>query len=333
MPTDTELVPVSTTAPVPVTEIDISQKVYTIRGEKVMLDTDLAEIYGYTVKAMNQQVKRNKERFPEDFIFRLTREETDSVRSQFVTSPNGSFFEGQDGGRRYLPYAFTEQGVYMLATVLKGELASSQSIAIMRAFRAMRTYIQQNPLLITQAELKAITARQDKTDEKLEALQKTVDELGKNFISGENIQEFIILNGQKFEADVAYTSIYAQARKSIFVVDDYVSIKTLQLLSKKNSGVAVTLATDNKAKASERLTTAEVTDFNTEYPTLTIKPNTICHDRMIVLDYKLPTEKVYMCGASSKDAGAKLCAINELQMRSLVYSTVDKILAQPDKTL
>ncbi len=326
MPTDTELIPVSASVPVPVpvTEIDISQKVYTIRGEKVMLDFDLAEIYGYSVKAMNQQAKRNKERFPEDFMFQLSEQEHNILRSQFVTANPMS---------RSRPYAFTEQGVYMLATVLKGELASSQSIAIMRAFRAMRTYIQQNPLLITQAELKAITARQDKTDERLDALQKTVDELGKNFISGENIQEFIILNGQKFEADVAYTSIYAQAKASIFVVDDYVSIKTLQLLSKKISGVAVTLATDNKAKASERLTAAEVTDFNTEYPTLPIKPNTICHDRMIVLDYKLPTEKVYMCGASSKDAGAKLCAINELQMCSLVYSTVDKILAQPDKTL
>ncbi len=322
MPTETELVPVS--APAPVTEIVISQKVYTIRGEKVMLDIDLAEIYGYTVKAMNQQVKRNKERFPEDFMFQLSEQEHNILRSQFVTANPMS---------RSRPYAFTEQGVYMLATVLKGELASSQSIAIMRAFRAMRTYIQQNPMLITQAELKAITARQDRTDERLDALQKTVEELGKNFISGENIREFIILNGQKFEADVAYTSIYAQAKASIFVVDDYVSIKTLQLLSKKNPGVAVTLATDNKAKASERLTAAEVTDFNTEYPTLTIKPNGICHDRMIVLDYKLPTEKVYMCGASSKDAGARLCAINELQMHSLVYSTVDRMLAQPDKTL
>lgn len=101
----------------------IQNKVYTIRGQQVMLDADLAEIYGYEVKALNQQVKCNISRFPEDFMFQLTRNEIESVKSQFVTSPSNNFFEGQDGGRRKLPYAFTEQGIYMLATVLRGELA------------------------------------------------------------------------------------------------------------------------------------------------------------------------------------------------------------------
>ena len=121
-----------------ITTDDISSKVYIIRGQQVMLDKDLAEIYGYEVKKLNQQVKRNIERFSEDFMFRLSNSEIDSVRSQIVTSRKKDFFAGQEGGRRYLPYAFTEQGIYMLATVLRGELAEQQSIFIMRTFREMR---------------------------------------------------------------------------------------------------------------------------------------------------------------------------------------------------
>ena len=111
-----------------ITTDDIRSKVYIIRGQQVMLDKDLAEIYGYEVKKLNQQVKRNIERFPEDFMFRLSNGEIDSVRSQIVTSRKKDFFAGQEGGRRYLPYAFTEQGIYMLATVLRGKLAEQQSI-------------------------------------------------------------------------------------------------------------------------------------------------------------------------------------------------------------
>ena len=117
---------------------DIKNKVHMIRGQQVMLDYDLAKIYGYEVKRLNEQVKRNISRFPEDFMFQLTREEIESVKSQNATSRNNNLFEGQEGGRRKLPYAFTEQGIYMLATVLRGELAEQQSIFIKRAFKEMR---------------------------------------------------------------------------------------------------------------------------------------------------------------------------------------------------
>ena len=125
----------------------IRSKVYILRGQQVMLDQDLAEIYGYQVKNLNQQVKRNLTRFPEDFMFQLTKEEVELVKSQFVTSRNINYFEGQEGGRRKLPHAFTEQGIYMLATVLRGELAEQQSIFIMRTFREMRHYIKVNYLI------------------------------------------------------------------------------------------------------------------------------------------------------------------------------------------
>ena len=127
----------------------IRSKVYILRGQQVMLDQDLAEIYGYQVKNLNQQVKRNLTRFPEDFMFQLTKEEVELVKSQFVTSRNINYFEGQEGGRRKLPDAFTEQGIYMLATVLRGELAEQQSIFIMRTFREMRHYISQNQQFVT----------------------------------------------------------------------------------------------------------------------------------------------------------------------------------------
>ena len=131
-----------------VNEQTIKDKIYNIRGQQVMLDFDLAEIYGYEVKRLNEQVKRNIERFPEDFMFQLTRVETEFVKSQFATSRRVNLFSGQSGGSRKLPYAFTEQGIYMLATVLKGELAEAQSIALIRIFKKMKDYITSNDYLI-----------------------------------------------------------------------------------------------------------------------------------------------------------------------------------------
>ena len=138
---------------------NIQNKVYVLCGQQVMLDYDLAEIYGYEVKRLNEQVKRNIARFPEDFMFQLTKDEIDFVKSQIATSRNRNMYEGQEGGRRKPPYAFTEQGIYMLATVLRGELAEQQSIFIMRAFREMRHYIKQNQQFVTQSEMRLVTAK------------------------------------------------------------------------------------------------------------------------------------------------------------------------------
>ena len=168
----------------------IRSKVYILRGQQVMLDRDLAEIYGYEVKKLNQQVKRNIERFPEDFMFQLATSEIESVRSQIVTSRKNDFFAGQEGGRRYLPYAFTEQGIYMLAAVLRGELAEQQSIFIMRTFREMRHYISQNQQFVTRNEMDLLTAkvgtiteRQDRMEKKVDSIQKDVTILADNFIT------------------------------------------------------------------------------------------------------------------------------------------------------
>ena len=325
----------------------IRSLVYTIRGQQVMLDSDLAEIYGYELRAMNQQVKRNIERFPEDFMFQLTKDEVELVKSQIVTSRDNTFFSGQEGGRRKLPYAFTEQGIYMLATVLKGELAVQQSVFIMRAFKEMRHYIMQNQQFVTHSEMNLVTARvseiavqtvglidhQKQTDKKLEDIQKSIDLINDNFVSDKDYRNFVIYKGQKFEADAAYIDIYRQAQKSIYVIDDYMNVKSLELLSQKKTDVEVILFTENKHGANGFLTNALITDFNNQYPSLRIKPNPDWHDRLIVLDYNLPTERVFHCGASSKDAGNKICAINEFDKKESIHKIIDDMLSVPDKAI
>ena len=319
---------------------DIRSKVYIIRGQQVMLDQDLAEIYGYQVKNLNQQVKRNLTRFPEDFMFQLTKEEVELVKSQFVTSRNIGYFEGQEGGRRKLPYAFTEQGIYMLATVLRGELAEQQSIFIMRTFREMCHYISQNQQFVTRNEMDLLTAkvgtiteRQDRMEKKVEFIQKDVTILADNFITDKDKKDFVIYKGQKLEADIAYIEIYQQAKKSIYVVDDYMNAKSLQHLSQKADGVEVILFTENGKGGRGFLTNSLVTDFQNEYPTIRIKPNPDCHDRLIVIDYGEETEKVYHCGASSKDAGKKLCAINQITETAIIHPVIDRLLLLPDKQI
>lgn len=312
-----------------------------------MLDYDLAEIYGYEVKRLNEQVKRNVTRFPEDFMFQLTKDEIpeDFLKSQIATL-------NENGNKRglhikKLPYAFTEQGIYMLATVLRGEIAEQQSIFIMRAFREMRHYIKQNQQFVTQAEMRLVTAKvseisvqvagvvdwKNKAEDRFDSIQRSIDTLNENFVSDKDFKNFVIYKGQKFEADAAYIDIYQQAKKSIYVVDDYVNTKTLQLLSQKQAGVEVILFTENGHGRRGFLTTAVVNDFIQEYPPLRIKPNADCHDRLIVLDYGLPTEQAYHCGASSKDAGKKLCAINVILETSMIHPVIDKLLLAPDKQI
>ena len=312
-----------------------------------MLDYDLAELYGYEVKRLNEQVKRNIARFPDDFMFQLTKDEipVNCSKSQIATLNQNKNTRGNN--IKKLPYAFTEQGIYMLATVLRGALAEQQSIFIMRAFREMRHYIKQNQQFVTQSEMRLVTAKvseisvqvagvvdwKNKAEDRFDSIQKSIDTLNENFVSDKDFKNFVIYKGQKFEADAAYIDIYQQARKSIYVVDDYVNTKTLQLLSQKRTGVEVVLFTENGHGKRGFLTTAVVNDFMQEYPPLRIKPNADCHDRLIVLDYGLPTEQAYHCGASSKDAGKKLCAINVILKSSMIHPVIDELLLASDKKI
>lgn len=202
----------------------VQNLIYTIRGQQVMLDSDLAELYGYEVKRLNEQVKRNINRFPEDFMFQLKLEEADNLKSHFATS--------SWGGKRKLPYAFTEQGIYMLATVLRGELAEQQSIYIMRAFREMRHFLANNKLMferIKSIELKQLEY-QKYSDEKF-------DEIFHYIADHEESEQKIFFSGQIFDAFNLLASIIRQAEREIVLIDGYVDIDTLNILSKKKEGV------------------------------------------------------------------------------------------------
>ena len=330
-----------------ITTGDIRSKVYIIRGQQVMLDKDLAELYGYEVKRLNEQVKRNISRFSEDFIFQLNKEEIPEKfsKSQIATLNEKSNRQGSN--IKKMPFAFTEQGIYMLATVLRGELAEQQSIFIMRTFREMRHYIKQNQQFVTRSEMELLASKvteisvqtaglidkQKQTDQNVDLIQKNVEQLSENFILEKDVKNFVICKGQKLEADIAYIGIYQQAKKSIYVVDDYMNAKSLQHLSQKADGVEVILFTENGKGGRGFLTNSLVTDFQNEYPPIRIKPNPDCHDRLIVLDYCEETERVYHCGESSKDAGKKLCAINQITETAIIHPVIDRLHSLQDKQI
>ena len=291
---------------------DITSLIYTIRGLQVMLDYDLAVLYGYEVKRLNEQVKRNIGRFPADFMFQLTKEEVMMVKSQFATSPDSGFYSGQEGGRRKPPYAFTEQGIYMLATVLKGEVAEKQSIFIMRAFREMRRFIANNALLfekVSDIELKQLQY-QKSTDERFDKVFQYIENHAES-------EQKIFFDGQIYDAFSLITSIIQKAQREIILIDGYVDVGTLNILAKKNTGVDVKVYT----YASARLTNTDVANFNAQYPNLTVKKTQIFHDRFIILDGK----SAYHAGASLKDAGRKCFGISLLADPGLITDLLNRL--------
>ena len=291
---------------------DFGNRIYTIRGKQVMLDYELAALYGYEVRALNQQVKRNIERFPDDFMFQLTKEEVEGVKSQFVISPFSNFYAGQEGGRRKPPYAFTEQGIYMLATVLKGKVAEQQSIFIMRAFREMRQFISNNALLfqkISHIELKQLEY-QKSTNEKLEKVFQYIEDQTES-------KQKIFFDGQIYDAFSFITSIVQKAQNEIILIDGYVDVGTLNILAKKNATVDVKIYT----YASASITNNDIVNFNAQYPTLTVEKTQIFHDRFIILDGKT----VYHIGASLKDAGKKCFAISLLEDTENAMNLINRL--------
>ena len=212
------------------------------------------------------------------------------VKSQIATSPNYNFYTGQNGGRRKQPYAFTEQGIYMLATVLKGAVAEQQSIFIMRAFREMRQFIANNALLfekVSHIELKQLEY-QKSTDEKFDKVFQYINDHAES-------EQKIFFDGQIYDAFSLITSIMQKAKKEIILIDGYVDVDTLNILAKKNSGVDVRIYT----YAGTQLANRDVANFNAQYPPLTVKKTKVFHDRFIILDEKT----AYHVGASIKDAG------------------------------
>ena len=285
-----------------ISNLQIEKKIFVIRGVQVMIDRDIAELYGVETKVLNQAVKRNIQRFPQEFMFQLSREEIDSVKSQFVTSRN-NIFSGQEGGTRKLPYVFTEQGCAMLSAVLKSDTAVQVSIQIMKAFVSMRHFVQSNSEIF--AELKSIRHHQIETDVHLNESDKKIDQLF-TLMDKYNVKDIqgIFFQGQIFDAYAKFESFIQAAKKEIVLIDGYVDLSVLQRLAKRQKGVNVTIYTDPKTK----LTAQDVQTFNAQYPTLTLNYTRKMHDRFMIIDNKV----LYHIGASLKDLGKKCFAFEIL---------------------
>ena len=295
----TEIIPVVTDMK------DIKSLIYVVRGQQVMLDSDLAMLYQVETKVFNQAVSRNIERFPENFRFQLTKEEFDSLRSQIATS-NGR------GGRRYRPYMFTEQGIAMLSGVLKSEVAVQISIRIMNTFVEMRHFIANNALLfekVSHIELKQLEY-QKSTDERFDKVFQYIEDHAE-------AEQKVFFDGQIYDAFSLITSIIQKAQNEIILIDGYVDVDTLNILAKKNAGVDVKIFT----YASARLTNTDAANFNAQYPTLTVTKTQVFHDRFIILDGKL----AYHIGASIKDAGKKCFGISLLEDPGMVTDLLNRL--------
>lgn len=306
-------------------ETTMKSKIYYIRGQKVMLDFELAEIYGYETRAFNQQVKRNNEKFDDDFMFQLTDDEVDELsRSQNVTLNRGT---GRGSNIKYKPYVFTEQGIYMLMTVLRGELAVKQSKALIRMFKQMKDFIVENQDFITSKELLQIAVQTNQNTKDIATLNNKISTLATkedlkkvmdNFIDPDTYKHFLLMSGDKIEADVAYTKIYKSAKKSIYVIDNYIGLKTLELLRAAKDNVEIIVFSDN-VKNKDMLTKNILNDFRKDYPNINLKMKVAgkrYHDRYIAIDYGAENEDFYLCGASSKDAGNKISSITKIEESS-----------------
>lgn len=291
--------------PAAVINADIRSLVYVIRGQQVILDSDLAALYQIETKNFNKAVGRNIERFPEDFRFQLTKEEFDDLRFQIGTSNNR-------GGRRYLPYAFTEQGISMLASVLHSDVAVQASIKIMRAFAEMRRFISNNALLfeqISSIELKQLEY-QKSTNERFDRVFQYIDNHAES-------EQKIFFDGQIYDAFSLLVSIIQKASKEIILIDGYVDVDTLDLLAKKKSGVNVRCYTFSNTTLSKQ----DISKFNAQHATLTVKKTSVFHDRFLLLDGKTS----YHIGASLKDAGKKCFGISLLTDPDMVKELLDRL--------
>ena len=274
----------------------IQNKIIVLRNQQVMIDRDIAELYGVETRVLNQAVKRNIERFPERFMFQLNEKEILFLRSQIVISKTET-----RGGRQYLPYAFTEQGCAMLSAILKSEAAVQASIKIMDAFVAMRHFLQSNAEIFSEMnhikrQLRDTTIHQIEADKRIDELFTRMDRYAIDDTQG------IFFQGQIFDAYAKFESFIAQAQKSIVLIDNYVDLSVLERLAKKNSGVAVTICTTPQT----RLTAQDVQQFNAQYPPLDLKFTTSMHDRFLIID----NSTLYHIGASLKDLGKRCFAFD-----------------------
>ena len=297
---------------------NIENLIHVIRGKQVMLDVDLARLYGVETKRLNEQVKRNIERFPEDFMFQLTREEAESSRSQFATlNEDGELsrsqfatLNGRGHNIKHLPYAFTENGIAMLSSVLRSQQAININIQIMRAFNTMRHFIATNAQVFQRLEViehtqlslvahqEELAAHQTSTDQKLEEVFHRLDE------GAATPKEAIFYEGQFFEARVLLEQIIKTATKRVIIIDGYIDAATFEMLDVRAKGVTADIYSDSEYKTLRDSHNAS----KGKQPVNTHKWSKSSHDRWVIID-----DTLYHCGHSVKDLGKKLSAIMKME--------------------
>lgn len=305
------------------TNQDIKNLIYTIRGKQVMLDSDVAMLYNYETKKINQAVKRNIDRFPEKFCFQLTEDKFSNLRSQFVTlNENHINFEQKNNwsqivtssksdnskhrGKKYLPYVFTEQGIAMLSGVLKNDIAVQVSIHIMDAFVEMRKFLMING---------QVFERLTSMEYKLLEHDKKFDEVFNQLQLEENIKQRIFFDGQIYEAYSLIVDIIRKANKKILIIDNYIDDSILKMLTKKKNSVEVVILTSDKSNIEN----LDIKKFNKEYPILKVAKTNKFHDRFIVIDNK----EMYHLGASIKDLGKKCFGINRIEDMEIIEKIIN----------
>ncbi len=298
----------------------IESMIYIVRGQKVMLDFELANIYGYETKFFNRQVKNNIDKFDDEFRFQLNNEEWENI----LRCKN--FTANYLSKRRYLPYVFTEQGIYMLMTVLKGDLAVKQSKTLIKTFKNMKDYIIDNKAVLTTNETIKLTNLVNDHSKRLNIIENKLEIVMDNFIDPNTYKHYLIKDGEKIEADIAYQSIYQLANSSIYIIDDYISVKTLQLLKCCKNNIKIIIFSDNKGK--NNLNNNFINDFknDTGFNIELKKNNNKFHDRYIIIDFNTDNYTIYHCGASSKDSGNKINTIMRIDDKDNYISLIKQIL-------
>ena len=281
----------------------IQNKILVIRNQQVMIDRDIAELYGVETRILNQAVKRNMERFPNEFCFQLNENEFEKWKSQFVISNSIKM------GLRKRPFAFTEQGVAMLSAVLKSDKAVTASIQIIKAFVSMRRFLLSNAQIFQR--LDSLEIHRIESDKRIDELFTRMDRYKIDDTQG------IFFQGQIFDAYAKFQSFISQAQKEIILIDNYVDLSVLERLATKNSGVDVTIYT----LPNTRLTTQDIRTFNAQYPTLTVKYTSQMHDRFLIIDNRI----LYHVGASLKDLGKK-CFAFDLFDASFIPDILEKVM-------
>ena len=286
---------------------EIKNLIYTIRGKQIMLDSDVAMLYHYETKNVNKAVKRNIDRFPEEFCFQLTENEFETLRFQIGTSKqNLKINDELRGGRRYLPYVFTEQGIAMLAGVLKNDIAIKVSINIIKSFIEMRKFISLNG---------QVFERLTNMEYKLLEHDKKFDEVFDQLQLEENIKQRIFFEGQIYDAYSLIVDIIKKANKKILIIDNYVDDSIFKMLTKKKSNIEVIILTSNKSNIQN----IDIQKFNKEYPFLKVTRTNKFHDRFIIIDNK----EMYHLGASIKDLGKKCFGINKIEDVKIIEKIIN----------